>query len=111
MEEDQGDGHSERHGSARYAKIDGSNGPRVDLVSGDFNMNFLDTIKEVDGLKWTGNANELNSAYAADGYARVKGIPGCLVTTHGVGELSAINGIAGAASEMIPVIHSESSCI
>lgn len=32
--------------------------------------------------------------YAADGYARVKGMS-ALVTTFGVGELSAINAIAG----------------
>lgn len=43
-------------------------------------------------------------AYAADGYARVKGIS-ALVTTFGVGELSALNGIAGAYAEQVPVIH------
>ena len=26
-------------------------------------------------------SNELNAAYAADGYSRVKGVPGCLSTT------------------------------
>ena len=51
------------------------------------------------------NSNELNAAYAADGYARIKGTPGALVTTHGVGELSALNGIVGALSESISVIH------
>jgi pyruvate decarboxylase len=43
-------------------------------------------------------------AYAADGYARVKQL-GAVITTFGVGELSALNGIAGAFSEMIPVVH------
>lgn len=43
-------------------------------------------------------------AYAADGYARTKGIS-ALVTTFGVGELSAINGVAGAYSEHVPVVH------
>lgn len=47
---------------------------------------------------------DLPQAYAADGYARVKGIS-CIVTTFGVGELSAINGLAGAYSEHIPVVH------
>lgn len=42
--------------------------------------------------------------YAADGYARVKGIS-AIVTTFGVGELSAINAIAGAYSEHAPVVH------
>lgn len=44
------------------------------------------------------------TGYAADGYARVKGIS-ALVTTFGVGELSTINAIAGAYSEHVPVIH------
>ncbi|OQU99451.1 Thiamine pyrophosphate enzyme, central domain-containing protein [Cladophialophora immunda] len=74
-------------------------------VPGDMNLELLDYLKEVPGLVWVGNANEMNAAYAADGYARVKGVPGVLVTTHGVGELSAINGIAGAYTEQVPVIH------
>lgn len=74
-------------------------------VPGDFNLQFLDSIFHVDGLKWMGNMNELNASYAADGYARVKGVPGCVVTTHGVGELSALNGIAGAMSEQVKLIH------
>ncbi|OAG06520.1 pyruvate decarboxylase-like protein [Paraphaeosphaeria sporulosa] len=74
-------------------------------VPGDFNLQFLDSIFLTPGLSWVGNQNELNAAYAADGYARVKGVPGCLVTTHGVGELSALNGIAGSMSEHIPIIH------
>lgn len=74
-------------------------------VPGDFNLQFLDSIFLTPGLTWCGNQNELNAAYAADGYARVKGVPGCVVTTHGVGELSALNGIAGALSEQVKVIH------
>lgn len=73
---------------------------------GDFNLNLLDYIY-AEGLRWVGNCNELNGAYAADGYARIKadGTPGVLVTTYGVGELSAINGIAGAYSEHVPIVH------
>ena len=44
------------------------------------------------------------SGYAADGYARVNGMS-ALVTTFGVGELSALNAIAGAYSEYVPVVH------
>ena len=42
------------------------------------------------------DSNELNASYAADGYARIKQDSiGVIVTTFGVGELSAVNGIAG----------------
>jgi len=74
-------------------------------VPGDFQLDILDYIYDIEGMSFIGNSNELNAAYAADGYARVNHTPGCVVTTHGVGELSALNGIAGAASERIPLIH------
>ncbi|CAH2352683.1 pyruvate decarboxylase isozyme 1 [[Candida] railenensis] len=73
-------------------------------LPGDFNLSLLDKIYEVDGMKWAGNANELNAAYAADGYSRVKGLA-CLVTTFGVGELSALNGVAGAYAEHVGLLH------
>jgi TPP-dependent 2-oxoacid decarboxylase len=73
-------------------------------VPGDYNLGFLDQIELTSGLEWIGNCNELNAAYATDGYARLNGI-GALVTTMGVGELSAINGIAGSYAEQVPVIQ------
>ncbi|KAI8987383.1 thiamine diphosphate-binding protein [Mycotypha africana] len=73
-------------------------------VPGDYNMPLLDFIEDDKDLTWGANANELNAAYAADGYARIRGAA-ALVTTFGVGELSAMNGIAGSYSEMVPVIH------
>lgn len=73
-------------------------------VPGDFNLSLLDKIYEVDGMRWAGNANELNAAYAADGYSRIKGLS-CLVTTFGVGELSALNGVAGAYAEHVGLLH------
>ncbi|GES96150.1 alpha-keto acid decarboxylase family protein [Rhizophagus clarus] len=73
-------------------------------VPGDFNLKFLDLIEDEEGIDWIGGCNELNAGYAADGYARVNKI-GALVTTFGVGELSAINAIAGSYAEMVPVVH------
>lgn len=73
-------------------------------VPGDYNLAFLDDIINHKNLKWVGNCNELNAAYAADGYARINGVA-ALVTTYGVGELSAINGIAGSYAEYVPVVE------
>lgn len=72
-------------------------------VPGDYNLIALDYIPKCN-LTWVGSVNELNAAYAADGYARVKGIS-ALVTTFGVGELSALNGVAGAYAEHVPLVH------
>ncbi|SUM35284.1 indole-3-pyruvate decarboxylase [Staphylococcus gallinarum] len=77
---------------------------RVFGVPGDFNLTFLDDIIGRTDMEWIGNTNELNASYAADGYARMKGIS-AMVTTFGVGELSAVNGIAGAFAERVPVIQ------
>ncbi|EHL7656751.1 alpha-keto acid decarboxylase family protein [Salmonella enterica] len=73
-------------------------------VPGDYNLQFLDHVIDYPTLRWVGCANELNAAYAADGYARMSGA-GALLTTFGVGELSAINGIAGSYAEYVPVLH------
>jgi pyruvate decarboxylase len=72
-------------------------------VPGDYNLRLLDFVTPA-GLHWVGNCNELNAAYAADGYGRIKGLS-ALITTYGVGELSALNGIAGAYAENTPVVH------
>ena len=67
-------------------------------VPGDFNLAFLDDIISHEHIEWIGNTNELNASYATDGYARINGL-GAMVTTFGVGELSAVNGIAGSYAE------------
>src|SRR6202167_6421493 len=73
-------------------------------VPGDFSFPVCDAICEDPQMRWIGCCNELNAAYAADGYARIKGM-GALCTTYGVGELSALNGIAGAYAEHLPLFH------
>ncbi len=73
-------------------------------VAGDFAFPIEDAIVGFPGIDWVGCCNELNAGYAADGHARVHGIA-ALNTTYGVGELSAINAIAGAYAEHVPVFH------
>jgi indolepyruvate decarboxylase len=71
-------------------------------VPGDFVLGFLNVVLESE-VQYVGTCNELNAAYAADGYARIKGA-GAFVTTYAVGELSALNGLAGAFAERVPVV-------
>ena len=71
-------------------------------VPGDFVLGFLNQVLKSD-LQYVGTCNELNAAYAADGYARIRGI-GAFTSTYGVGELSAVNGVAGAFAERVPVV-------
>jgi TPP-dependent 2-oxoacid decarboxylase len=77
---------------------------RVFGVPGDFTLSLLDHVVAHPAIAWTGCTNELNAGYAADGYARVRGA-GALMTTFGVGELSAVNAVAGSFAEHVPVVH------
>ncbi|GAA4889703.1 alpha-keto acid decarboxylase family protein [Actinomycetospora straminea] len=77
---------------------------RVFGVPGDYSLAMLDHVTHHPTVRWTGCTNELNAGYAADGYGRPRGIA-ALCTTFGVGELSAINAIAGAYAEHVPVVH------
>jgi pyruvate decarboxylase len=72
-------------------------------VPGDFNLMLLDHLIAEPELNLVGCCNELNAGYAADGYARAKGVGACVVTFT-VGGLSVLNAIAGAYSENLPVI-------
>src|ERR1700752_3561737 len=73
-------------------------------VAGDYVFPVCDAVDSSPKVKWIGCANELNASYAADGYARIRGV-GMLATTYGVGELSALNGVMGAKAERSFVFH------
>jgi TPP-dependent 2-oxoacid decarboxylase len=73
-------------------------------VPGDYTLGLLDHVVAHERVAWVGTTNELNAGYAADGYGRARGM-GALLTTFGVGELSAINAVTGSFAEHVPVIH------
>eukprot|EP00388_Colpodella_angusta_P006117 GDKJ01018368.1.p1 GENE.GDKJ01018368.1~~GDKJ01018368.1.p1 ORF type:complete len:754 (-),score=137.29 GDKJ01018368.1:123-2267(-) len=72
-------------------------------VPGDFALVFFRRVESNAKLRYIACCNELNASYAADGYARLRGL-GVVATTYNVGDLSAVNGIAGAFSESVPVV-------
>jgi pyruvate decarboxylase len=73
------------------------------IVPGDYNLVLLDQLIRNKNILQIGCCNELNAAYAAEGYARATGC-GAVVTTFNVGAFSALNGVAGAYAENLPVI-------
>src|SRR4029077_17473638 len=73
------------------------------MVPGDYNLVLLDELLENENLEQIGCCNELKAAYAAEGYARVNGA-GAVLTPFNVGAFSALNGVAGAYAERLPVI-------
>ncbi|KAE8141822.1 thiamine pyrophosphate enzyme, N-terminal TPP binding domain-containing protein [Aspergillus pseudotamarii] len=75
------------------------------VVPGDTNLTLLDALQENPGLRMVECCNELNTGYAADGYARAsEGRMAVVVIPYIVGGLSILNAIAGACSERLKVI-------
>jgi indolepyruvate decarboxylase len=72
-------------------------------VPGDYVLGFNAQIEARPDLAWVANCNELNAAYAAEGYARANGI-GAFVVTAGVGDLGAASGVCGALAEHSSVV-------
>lgn len=73
-------------------------------IPGDFSFPVDAAIENHSDISFVVCSNELNAAYAADGYARIVGAA-LLTTTYGVGELSVVNGVMGSKAERLPVFH------
>jgi indolepyruvate decarboxylase len=78
---------------------------RLFVVAGNYAAPFLDTILEDphSPIVISGISNEICAGYAADGYARLKGI-GAVAVTYGVGAFSLLNAVAGSLVEKAPVV-------
>jgi indolepyruvate decarboxylase len=73
-------------------------------VPGDFAFPIDDAVEASGRLAWIGCSNELNAAYAADGYGRIRGAA-ILSTTFNVGAAAALAGVMGCKAERVPVFH------
>lgn len=73
------------------------------VVPGDYNLVLLDKLQANPKLDEINCCNELNCAFAAEGYARAKGVAACVVT-FSVGAFSAFNGTGSAYGENLPLI-------
>ena len=71
-------------------------------VPGDYVLGFYKKLSE-SRLQHIGTTREDTGAFAADGYARCRGM-GALAVTYGVGALNVVNAIAGAHAESSPVV-------
>jgi indolepyruvate decarboxylase len=71
-------------------------------VPGDYVLRFYDLLVH-SPIRHIGTTREDTAAFAADGYARCRGI-GALAVTYGVGALNVVNAVAGAYAESSPVV-------
>ncbi|HEY1571190.1 MAG TPA: thiamine pyrophosphate-dependent enzyme [Pseudonocardiaceae bacterium] len=72
-------------------------------IAGDYSIEWLNRYVTPSGIEIIEEVNEVNAGYAADGYARLKGI-GALCVTYSAGALCAVNAVAGAYVEMVPLV-------
>ena len=71
-------------------------------VPGDFILPFFEAVGN-SPVTHIAACNELDVGYAADGYARLKGL-GLAVVTYGPGSFSLVNAVAGAHAEAVPLV-------
>ena len=71
-------------------------------IPGDFILPLFQAMVDspVDHIA---TCNELNAGYAADGYARLRGL-GVAAVTYGPGAFSLVNAVAGAYAESVPML-------
>ncbi|MFI9172583.1 alpha-keto acid decarboxylase family protein [Streptomyces lincolnensis] len=72
-------------------------------IAGDYSIEWLNRYVTPGGIEIVEEVNEVNAGYAADGYARMKGI-GALCVTYSAGALCAVNAVAGAFVEKVPLV-------
>ncbi len=71
-------------------------------IPGDYVLRFYNLIEE-SSIQHVGMTREDAAGYAADAYARTKGM-GAVCVTYCVGGLSTVNAVAGAYAEKSPVV-------
>lgn len=72
-------------------------------IPGDYVKHFTQALENFEGIKTIGASNELDASYAADAYARTRGLS-AVSLQYGVSTYSALNAIAGAYVERSPVV-------
>lgn len=72
-------------------------------IPGDYVKHFTQALEHFDGINTIGAINELDASYAADAYARSRGLA-AVSLQFGVSTYSALNAIAGAWVERSPIV-------
>lgn len=74
------------------------------MVTGGGAMHLNDSLCGNPKIRTIFNHHEQASAMAADGYARILGVPAIVCVTTGPGSLNALNGVFGAFTDSVPMI-------
>lgn len=77
---------------------------RVFVVSGGASLHLIHSIAECDGIDYVCPHHEQAAGFAADAYARLRGL-GCAIATSGPGATNLITPIATSFYDSIPVLY------
>ncbi len=77
---------------------------QVFTVFGGGSMHLNDSFGHHEKMNCVYNHHEQASAIAAEGYARIHNVPAICCVTSGPGAINALNGVAGAYQDSIPMI-------
>lgn len=73
-------------------------------VQGGAALPIFDAVGREPRVRLVATAHEQGAAFAADGYARVRGAPGVCLLTSGPGVLNAVTGLGSAFMDSVPVL-------
>lgn len=74
------------------------------MMTGGGAMHLNDSIGAEARIHYVCNHHEQAAAMAAEGYARITGLPGVVNVTTGPGGINALNGVFGAWTDSIPML-------
>lgn len=66
---------------------------------------LIDSASKNPSVRFIQTYHEQSAAFAAEGYARIKGVPGVAIATSGPGATNMLTGIADAYFDSIPMIY------
>lgn len=76
----------------------------VFCISGGASLHLIHAINDTEGITYVCPQTEQAASFAADAYARLRGL-GCALSTSGPGGTNLVTGIAAAYYDSIPVVY------
>jgi acetolactate synthase-1/2/3 large subunit len=87
-----------------FSKLADAGVRHVFMVTGGAAMHLNDSTAREPRIRYFCHHHEQAAAMAADGYARVRGMPGVVSVTAGPGGINALNGVFGAWTDSVPML-------
>lgn len=74
------------------------------VVSGAANAYIIDAFTRTDKTRYVATAHEQAAGFAAEGYAKIKGVPGVAIATSGPGGMNLVTPIGNCYYDSVPAL-------